>query len=83
VRLNKEYRTSPEYSVTPRLRLPYERFINNDPAIMPPLIRGYLRAGAKVSGEPAWDQDFNSADWLLILPMTQVSKRYHRHFLRV
>lgn len=83
IRLGKEYRAAPEYVVTPRIRLPYENLINQEPASMPALIRGYLRAGARVCGEPAWDHDFNSADLLLILPMTQVSKRYHRHFLRV
>lgn len=82
LRLGKEHLSPFEYRVMPRSTLPYERLANDQPASMPPLIRGYLRAGAWVCGEPAWDPDFNSADLLLMLPMSKVSERYHRHFLR-
>lgn len=34
----------------------------------PPLIKGYLRAGAWICGEPAWDPDFNTADLPVLLP---------------
>ena len=47
---------------------------------MPPLIKGYLRVGAKVAGAPAWDPDFNSADLFMLLPMQQLSPRYARRF---
>lgn len=49
---------------------------------IPPLVKGYLRAGAMVCGEPAWDPDFNTADFLMILPMSRLNPRYARHFLR-
>jgi putative hemolysin len=48
--------------------LPFERLANGQPALVPPLIKGYLRVGAWVCGEPAWDPDFNTADLLLLLP---------------
>ena len=47
---------------------------------MPPLIKGYLRAGAYICGEPAWDADFNTADMFLLLPMASLSPRYAQHF---
>ena len=47
----------------------------------PAAIRGYLRAGAWVCGEPAWDPDFNTADFFLLLPLANVAPRYARHFL--
>ena len=50
---------------------------------LPPLIKGYLRAGAKVGGAPAWDPDFNTADLMMLLPLSRMSTRYARHFLRV
>ena len=43
---------------------------------------GYLRAGAWVCGEPAWDPDFNTADLLLLLPMSRMNPRYMRHFVK-
>ena len=70
-----------EYRVFPRCALPIERLATNVGAELPPLIRGYLRVGAYVCGEPAWDPDFNTADLLLLMPMSRVSSRYARHFV--
>jgi putative hemolysin len=61
--------------------LPLERIWAAPHPEMPPLIKGYLRAGAWVCGEPAWDPDFNTADLLLMLPMSRVATRYARHFV--
>ncbi len=47
---------------------------------MPPLIKGYLRLGARICGEPAWDPDFNTADFLMWLSLEQLKPRYARHF---
>lgn len=70
-----------EYRAFPRLRLPLERLHEGGGVELPPLIKGYLRLGAYVCGEPAWDPDFNTADVLILLPMSRVSARYARHYL--
>ena len=70
-----------EYRVFPRHPLPFERLVDGRPAEMPPLLKGYLRAGALICGEPAWDPDFNTADLLVMLPMARLSARYARHFI--
>ena len=72
--------TSAEYRVFPKLPLPVEKLCNQDLVDMPPLVKGYLRAGAKVGGEPAWDPDFNTADFFMLLSMSQLNPRYARHF---
>lgn len=51
-------------------------------ALMPPLLRAYLRLGAWIGGEPAWDPEFNTADFFVLLPLARVTARYARHFLR-
>jgi len=51
-------------------------------AELPPLIKGYLRLGAQVCGEPAWDPAFNVADLFLLLSLDRVSARYAQHFIR-
>lgn len=51
------------------------------PAQLPALLRGYLRLGAWVCGEPAHDADFGVADLYVLLPMNRVDPRYLRHFL--
>jgi putative hemolysin len=48
---------------------------------MPPLLRGYLRLGAWVCGEPASDPDFGVADLFVLLSMDRVDPRYLRFLL--
>lgn len=71
-----------EYHVFPRHPLPIERLATDQSPRVPPLIKGYLRAGAWVCGRPAWDPDFNSADLLLLLPLSRLNPRYLRHFMK-
>ena len=71
-----------EYRVFPKHGLPFERLVTKQPALIPPLIKGYLRVGAWVCGEPAWDPYFNTADLLMLLPMSRMSPRYMRHFIK-
>jgi putative hemolysin len=52
-------------------------------ALAPPLLRGYLRLGAQVGSNPAWDQDFGAADFPVLLDYQQVPDRYLTHFLGV
>lgn len=47
---------------------------------IPALLKAYLRMGAKVCGEPAWDPQFNVADFFLLLPVEELNPRYARHF---
>jgi putative hemolysin len=50
-------------------------------AAVPPLLRGYLRLGAWIGGEPAHDPDFGVADFFVLLSVDRVDPRYLRHFL--
>lgn len=71
-----------EYRVFPRCALPLDRLNGGLPACMPPLLKGYVRCGAFVCGEPAWDPDFNTADLLMLLPLSRLEGRYARHFMK-
>ncbi|MGB3291015.1 MAG: GNAT family N-acyltransferase [Burkholderiaceae bacterium] len=66
--------------VVPLYHYPVERLGSELPARMPPLIKGYLKLGASICGEPAWDPDFNTADFPVLLDMTRMDVRYRRHF---
>lgn len=70
-----------EWRTTPRRRLPVESLDDGGGAALPPLIKGYVRLGAMVCGEPAWDPDFNTADLPLLLPMKQLDRSYARRFI--
>ncbi|SCL41304.1 Putative hemolysin [Micromonospora pallida] len=50
-------------------------------SVVPPLLRGYLRLGAWVCGEPAYDPDFAVADFYVLLSLDRMNPRYLRHFL--
>lgn len=64
--------------VRPRLPLPIAH-LRQDLQVEPPaLIRGYLRCGAKLMGEPAWDPDFNTADLPLLLRTADLPARFRR-----
>lgn len=78
--LAREYLSPPEYRVFPRCALPLSLADRSKPEL-PPLIKGYLRMGAYVCGEPAWDADFNTADLLMLLPMSRLNPRYAKHYL--
>jgi putative hemolysin len=71
-----------EYRVTPHLPFPIEKREPGHVPSVPPLIKGYLRGGAWVCGEPAWDPDFHSADLFMLLPLTKLDSRYARHYLK-
>jgi putative hemolysin len=66
--------------VLPLHRYPVERMARTLPARVPPLIKGYLKLGARVCGEPAWDPDFNAADFPVLLDLNVMDERYRRHF---
>lgn len=70
-----------EFRVFPRVRLPLERLEASARAALPSLLRAYLRGGAYIAGEPAWDPDFNCADFFVFLPLARLQSRFAQHFL--
>lgn len=51
-------------------------------ADLPPLIKTYLRLGASVCGPPAWDADFGTVDFLMMLPLATMTPRFRARLLR-
>jgi putative hemolysin len=80
--LAREHMAPAEYRVTPHLALPLHHEEPGVEAVVPALIRGYLKSGAWICGEPAWDADFHCADLFLMLSMARMEQRYARHYLR-
>ncbi|WP_137938901.1 GNAT family N-acyltransferase [Chitinivorax sp. B] len=79
--IKDKYSSPIEWRAFPRCPLPMSAIEGSRDVSLPPLIKGYLRVGAMVCGEPAWDPDFNTADLLMLLPMSHMDKRYLRHFV--
>lgn len=78
-RLEKRYLAPEEYRVTPLV--PIDMTPSDAPSVeCPSLIKGYLRAGAFIGGEPSWDKDFNTADVLIIMIKDKIKSNYLKHF---
>jgi putative hemolysin len=51
---------------------------NDAVADLSPLLRTYIRLGASVCYAPAWDTQFNCADYFILLSMARISEHYAR-----
>ncbi|MET3383533.1 GNAT family N-acetyltransferase [Variovorax paradoxus] len=85
-RLCRTHLVEQRWRVEPRVALPLDNGADADadsdtaPPAAPPLIKGYLRCGARLLGPPALDVAFNTADLPLMLRVDDVSPRYRQHF---
>ena len=78
---------APQWRVAPRQ--PLARLDESDAAPLPPLplrelpplLKGYLRCGARVLGPPSLDPQFNTADLPIMLRLDELSARYRKQFL--
>ena len=78
--LKADSMASVEFHVRPRLPLPVDE-LNTQLAVDPPaLIKGYIRLGAKILGAPAWDPYFNTADLPMMMRVSDLPRRYRKHF---
>jgi putative hemolysin len=86
-RLRLTHMAAAQWQVQPYTNLHAEPFdLDTQPAPtarcdpVPPLIKGYLRCGARVLGPPALDTVFNTADLPIMLRVEELTPRYRKHF---
>jgi L-ornithine Nalpha-acyltransferase len=48
---------------------------------IPPIVKGYVRLGAKISSEPAVDRVFGTTDVFVLFDRKEVDERYGKHYL--
>lgn len=51
-------------------------------SLLPPILAAYLKAGARVYGAPAFDQDFGCLDLFTVLDFDGLSEAHERKYLR-
>jgi putative hemolysin len=49
-------------------------------AMLPPLIKGYMRLGGFIGDGAVIDQQFNTTDVCVIVPTDHITEKYHRHY---
>lgn len=86
-RIAREHPCPQRLRATPLCPFPVDEFAgeesgNDTGAAPPPLIKGYLRLGAWICGDPAFDPIFNTADLLIVLPAASLDRRYFSRYLR-
>jgi putative hemolysin len=84
----RRHAAPPEYRVHPRRPVVIDgRRLDEIPAparpAIPPLMRGYLRLGARICGEPAYDADFGVGDFPALLDKRHADTRYLRRLRSV
>lgn len=80
--LRDKHFTAEHLRATPKVPMPTVETDLDGKALMPPLLKAYLRIGLKVCGEPCLDKAFNVADALILLDRNDMNQRYLRHFTR-
>lgn len=65
-----EMRRVPEEQIEPRRALRQ----------LPPLVKGYLRLGCYIGEGAVIDEQFNTIDVLIVLPVSAINERYFSHF---
>ncbi|HEU4375427.1 MAG TPA: GNAT family N-acyltransferase [Telluria sp.] len=83
---DSHYLVRPEYRIRPLTPLPAGADddggeVPGNLRAMPPLIKGYLRCGAKVVGPPSFDKGFNTADLPIMMQLADLPERYSKQFL--
>ena len=79
-RLRERYLCTEHLRAEPKKPLPTLDIPSNVIAEMPPLLKAYMRLGAKICGEPCWDEDFQVADVFILLKRDELCPRYAKHF---
>ncbi|MBF3202347.1 hemolysin, partial [Pseudomonas aeruginosa] len=79
-RLRERYLCTDYLQAEPKNPLPPLDVPENLTAELPPLLKAYMRLGAKICGEPCWDPDFQVADVFILLKRDELCPRYARHF---
>jgi len=73
----------PQYILPPGNESQIKELISNKTALIkyiPPLFKGYIRIGCNICGPPAFDTEFGTIDFLIVVDVRNVPERYLRHF---
>lgn len=80
-RLAARYALPEVWNIQPLVPMPPAPAVLETGMEVPPLLKGYLRLGARVSRAGCWDPDFDVVDLFVLLNRDNLEQRYARHFL--
>ena len=80
--LYEKHSIESQHWVSPYKPFPVKENSLDGKFLTPPLLKAYLRIGAKIGGPAYWDKSFNVADAMMILERNEMNQRYLKHFLK-
>lgn len=81
--LSREGKITSEFDVKPRIPFVLKSASQSLPSAevaIPPLLASYLKSGAKILGAPAFDEEFECADFLTLLDLKDVGDARSRRY---
>jgi putative hemolysin len=81
-RLWADHAAPEPFRVFPKRPLAVDALAHDCELVVPPLLKGYLRAGAMLLGEPHVDREFGCVDVPVLVELERLSSRYSRRFMR-
>lgn len=78
--IRDKYMVASGYRIRTRFPLPVDHLNQSLKIDLPPLLKGYLRLNAKVLGAPAWDANFNTADFPVLTRINDLSNAFENIF---
>ena len=72
-----------QYRVTPIAALPATELYDQCDAVLPPLMRSYLKLGARLMGQPFYDAAFHCADFPMILEVERLERKFGKSMRRI
>ena len=67
--------SSNEWRVFPLYPFPVSSQTPVAKPVLPALMEAYIRLGASICGDPAWDPNFHTANFLMLVPLSQIDPR--------
>lgn len=80
-RIASRYALPEVWNIRPRVPMPPVEGMLQGELEVPPLLKGYLRLGARVSRAGCWDPDFDVVDLFVLLDRDDLERRYARHYM--
>lgn len=72
----KSLATLSQFRISPMRALPISATADSCQVVVPPLMKSYLKLGARLIGEPHWDVDFRVADFPMMMEGSLLEKRF-------
>ena len=80
--LSKQNKINYNYGIEPKKSFDVLKYSKKQNVQLPSLLKGYMRIGAEVCGNPAYDENFRTADFFTLFDINKINEKYAKRFLK-